>query len=57
MAKYRVVVTETQYYEVYVEADTKEEAEDIAMDIYGEDGDIFSTELDATLVEEVNEDE
>ena len=29
MAKFRVVVTETQYYEVYVEADTKDEAEDI----------------------------
>lgn len=57
MAKYRVVVTETQYYEVYVEADTKEEAEDIAIDTYGEDGDIFTTELDATLVEEVSEDE
>jgi hypothetical protein len=32
-------------------------AEDIAMDIYGEDGDIFTTELDATFVEEVSEDE
>lgn len=52
MAKFRVVVTETQYYEVYVEADTKDEAEDIAMNIYGEDGDIFSTQLDTTLVEE-----
>jgi hypothetical protein len=27
------------------------------MDTYGEDGDIFSTELDTTLVEEVSEDE
>lgn len=52
MKKFRVIVTETQYYEVYVEANTKEEAEDIAMDTYGEDGDIFTTELDATLVEE-----
>lgn len=52
MAKFRVVVTETQYYEVYVEADTKEEAEDIAMDVYGEDGDIFSTNLNTVLVEE-----
>lgn len=52
MAKFRVVVAETQYYEVYVEADTKDEAEDIAMDIYGEDGDIFNTQLDTILVEE-----
>lgn len=57
MAKYRVVVAETQYYEVYVEADTQEEAEDIAIDTYGEDGDIFTTELNTILVEEENEDE
>ena len=57
MAKFRVVVVETQYYEVYVEADTKDEAEDIAIDTYGEDGDIFQTELEATLIEEENEDE
>ena len=57
MAKFRVVVTETQYYEVYVEADTQEEAEDIAIDTYGEDGDIFQTDLEVTLVEEENEDE
>ena len=57
MAKYRVVIAETQYYEVYVEADTQEEAEDIAIDTYGEDGDIFQTDLEATLIEEENEDE
>ena len=57
MAKFRVVVAETQYYEVYVEAHTEEEAEDIAIDTYGEDGDIFQTELEATLIEEENEDE
>ncbi len=57
MKKFRVVVAETQYYEVYVEANTEEEAEDIAIDAYGEDGDIFLTELDAKLVEEADEDE
>lgn len=57
MAKYRVVIAETQYYEVYVEANTKDEAEDLATDTYGEDGDIFLTELDTKLVEGVNEDE
>ena len=54
MAKYRVVIAEIQYYEVYVEADTEEEAEDIATDTYGEDGDIFLTELDTKLIEEAN---
>ena len=52
MKKYRVVVAETQYYEVYVEADTKEEAEEIAEDTYGCDGDIFSTDVNVTLIEE-----
>lgn len=52
MAKYKVVIAEIQYYEVYVEADTQEEAEDIATDIYGEDGDIFLTELNTKLIEE-----
>jgi hypothetical protein len=57
MKKFRVVIAETQYYEVYVEANTEEKAEDLATDTYGEDGDIFLTELDAKLIEEVNEDE
>lgn len=57
MKKFRVVVAETQYYEVYVEANTEEEAEDLAIDTYGEDGDVFTTELNTTLVEEENEDE
>jgi hypothetical protein len=55
MAKFRVVVTETQYYEVYVEADTKEEAEEIAEDIYGCDGEIFSTIVNTVFIEEVEE--
>lgn len=57
MAKFRVVIAETQYYEVYVEADTQEDAEDLAIDTYGEDGDIFQTDIEATLIEEENEDE
>ena len=55
MKKFRVVIAETQYYEVYVEANTEEEAEDIATDNYGEDGDIFLTELGTKLVEEEEE--
>ena len=52
MAKYRVVIAETQYYEVYVEADTQDEAEDIAYGVYGEDGDVFSTNLNIAHIEE-----
>ena len=52
MAKFRVVVTETQSYEVYVEADTEEEAEEIAEDNYGCDGDIFHTDVSVILIEE-----
>jgi hypothetical protein len=50
--KYRVVVAETQYYEVYVEADDKDEAEEIALEEYGYNGDIFSTLTDVTYMEE-----
>ncbi len=51
--KYRVVVTETQSYEVYVEADNQDEAEEIALEEYGCSGDIFSTFVDVTYIEEV----
>ena len=51
--KYRVVVTETQLYEVYVEADTQDEAEEIAIEEYGCNGDIFSSYVDVTYIEEV----
>ena len=53
MSKFRVIVTETQSYEAYVEADTKEEAEEIAEDTYGCDGEIFSTIVNTVFVEEV----
>lgn len=52
--RYRVVVKETQLYEVWVEADDQEEAEEIAVEEYGCDGDIFSTYVDVTHIEEVN---
>ena len=52
MKKYRVVVVESQSYEVYVEADTEDEAIEIAEDTYGCDGDIFTTIVDTVLVEE-----
>ena len=55
MAKYRVIVTEAQSYEVYVEADNAEEAEEIALDDYGCCGDIFYTGVDVVLSEEVAE--
>ena len=54
MAKYRVVVTVTEYYEVYVDAEDEEEAEDIAIENYG-DGELFNTLSDAISVEEETE--
>lgn len=50
--KYRVIVTETQFYEVHIEADTEEDAEEIALEEYGCVGDIFSTLADVTHIEE-----
>ena len=52
MKKYRVVVVESQSYEVYVEANTEDEAEEIAEETYGCDGDIFSSTIDVVHVEE-----
>lgn len=53
MKRFRIIVEETQSYEVYVEADTEEEAEEIALDDYGCDGDIFHTGTNVKLIEEV----
>ena len=50
--KYKVIVSETQYYELYVEADDKDEAEDIALEEYGCIGDIYSTLTNVEFVEE-----
>ena len=50
--KYRVIVTETQSYELYVEADDIDEAEEIAAEEYGCIGDIFSTDVEIFSVEE-----
>lgn len=52
MTKYRVVVEETQSYEVYVEAENKEEAEDLALKMYGNESDIFHTDVEVIDVEE-----
>ena len=52
MKKYRVVVVESQSYEVCVEANTEEEAEEVAEETYGYDGDIFSTIVKVTHIEE-----
>ena len=50
--RYRVIVTETQCYEVWVNADNEDEAEEIAIEEYGCEGDIFSTYVDVTHIEE-----
>ena len=55
MATYRVIVEETLSYEVYVEADTEEEAEEIAEDSYGRDGEIFHTNIEVVDIEEEEE--
>ena len=55
MATYRVIVEETQSYEVYVEADTEEEAEEIAEDTYGHDGEIIHTNIESVDIEEEEE--
>lgn len=52
MAKYRVVVTETQSYEVYVEAPNDLLAEKIALDTYGSDGEVFNTDIEVIDMEE-----
>ena len=52
--KYRVVVTETQSYELYVEANDPDEAEEIACEDYGCIGDIFSTDVEVVLIEEAD---
>ena len=52
MAKYRVVVAETQSYEVYVDAENKEQAEEIAFYGYGELGEIFKTDAEVISIEE-----
>lgn len=52
MKTFKIIIAETQYYEVYIEADTPSEAEDIACDTYGEDGNIFSTDVTVVNIEE-----
>jgi hypothetical protein len=52
MKKYRVVVAITEYYEMYVNAEDEEEAEDIAIENYGCDGELFNTLSDVVSVEE-----
>lgn len=55
MAKFRVIVVETQYYEVYVEADTEDKANDIACDSYRVEGVIFSEGITIASTEEEEE--
>ena len=53
MAKYKVAVNETQTYEVFVEANTQEEAEELALECYGCDGEIGCTLTEILETEEV----
>ena len=53
MAKYMVAVNETQTYEVFVEADTQDKAEELALECYGCDGEIGCTLTEILEVEMV----
>ena len=55
MAKFRVVIEEIQTYEVYVEAPNDLEAERIALDTYGCDGEVFNTDTNVISTEEEEE--
>ena len=52
MARFRVVVAETQSYEVYVDAENKEQAEEIAFYGYGKLGELFQTDAEVIDIEE-----
>ena len=55
MARFRVVVEEIQSYEVYVEAPNDIEAQRIALESYGCDGEVFDTDTNVVDVEEEDE--
>ena len=52
---FRIVVTETQSYEMYVDAESEEKAEEFALDNYGELGEIFHTNAQVINIEEDEE--
>lgn len=52
MNRYRVVVAETHSYEVYVEAESQEKAEEIAFTRYGYDGEIIGVDANVIDIEE-----
>lgn len=52
MKSFRVVVVESQSYEVYIEAPTQEAAESIALDTYGSEGNIFHSDADIVCIDE-----
>lgn len=51
--KFRVTVFESQSYEVFVEAEDEKTAEEIAEEVYGCDGTIFSTMVEIPFIEKV----
>ena len=53
MAKFRIIVEEIQLYEVYVEADDSNQAEEQALEVYGCDGEITHTQANVTDITEV----
>ena len=53
--KYRVVVSETQTYEVYIEANSIEMAEEMALETYGSDGEIFQINVEVVDIDDSEE--
>ena len=50
--RFRVVIAETQSYEMYVDAESEEKAKEFALDNYGELGEIFHTDAEVINIEE-----
>ena len=55
MAKFRFVIAETQTYELYVDAENKDKAFDIALETYGSEGEIIHTDAEMIDYEEETE--
>lgn len=55
MAKYRFVIAETEFYELYVDAENYDKALDIALENYGSEGEIIHTDAELISVEEETE--
>ena len=51
--KFRVVITESQNYEIFVEAENEDSAKEIAEENYGCDGTVTSTFVEVACVDKI----